>query len=105
MLIVSPEMRSARDIHPVTAYSVDISPSAWSQLATLASDDYARIRAKLDAIAAELGAARSQDSSRDSGSADARAFIAGGYAVLYAVDAERTRVTLLEVTRRIPEEE
>jgi mRNA-degrading endonuclease RelE of RelBE toxin-antitoxin system len=105
MLIVPPEMRSARDIHPVTAYSVDISPSAWSQLATLATDDYGRIREKLDAIANEMGSTRQSHPPREAGSTDARAFIVEGYAVLYAVDAERTRVTLLEVTRRIAEEE
>lgn len=90
------------------AYTVDISPSAWSQLATLAIEDYGRIRARLDAIAAELMAEQPpqplRSPPRGSG-ADARAFVVEGYAVLYSVDPERGRVTLLEVTRRIPEEE
>ena len=101
-------MRSSREIQPVTGYTVDVSPSAWNQLATLATDDYGHIRAKLDAIAAELTAAQPPQSPTQQPqgrSADARAFVLTGYAVLYAVDAERGRVTLLEVAKRIQQEE
>jgi mRNA-degrading endonuclease RelE of RelBE toxin-antitoxin system len=101
-------MRSVQGTHPVTAYTVDISPSAWSQLATLTTDDYGRIRARLDAIAAELNATpppHAPGPRQEARSAETRAFVVDGYAVLYAVDAERGRVTLLEVTRRLPREE
>ncbi len=100
-------MRRSRDLQPGTAYTVDIRPSAWSQLATLTTDDYALVRARLDTIAAELMATQppSPSPSSQAPSADTRAFVVGGYAVLYAVDAERGWVTLLEITRRIPEEE
>ena len=36
---------------------------------------------------------------------DARASIAEGFAVLYGVDAERRRLTILEVTKKLPQEE
>jgi mRNA-degrading endonuclease RelE of RelBE toxin-antitoxin system len=101
-------MRSSRKTHPVTAYTVEVSPSAWSQLATLVTDDYAHIRAKLDAIAAELTATQpptAPTSQQEEQRAAARAFVVEGYAVLYAVDAERRSVTLLEVTKRLPQEE
>ena len=103
-----PGMRNSRDLHSVTAYTVDISPSAWSQLAVLETDDYGSIRAKLDAIAAEWMAAHPPPPPRpkqEAWSADVRAFVIEGYAVLYVVDTERGRVTLLEVTRRMTQEE
>jgi mRNA-degrading endonuclease RelE of RelBE toxin-antitoxin system len=99
-------MRRSPDLQLGTDYTVDIRPSAWSQLATLTTDDYALIRARLDTVAAELRVSQPPPSpSSQAPSADTRAFVVGGYAVLYTVDAERGRVTLLEVTRRIPEEE
>jgi mRNA-degrading endonuclease RelE of RelBE toxin-antitoxin system len=93
-------MRRARETPPVTAYVVDISPPAWNQLATLSADDYGRIRSRLDAIASGLTPAQPPSSTQE-----AQAFVVEGYAVLYAVNAEHRRVTLLEVTRRIPQEE
>ena len=103
-----PGMRRSRDLQPGTAYTVDISPSAWGQLATLTTEDYGAIRERLDVIAVELTATQpTQPSStpRQPRGTDTRAFIVEGYAVLYSVDPERGRVTLLEVTKRIPEEE
>jgi mRNA-degrading endonuclease RelE of RelBE toxin-antitoxin system len=100
-------MRRSRELQPGTAYTVDIRPAAWSQLATLTTDDYALIRARLDSIAAELMLSQPPPPSPSSqaSSEDTRAFVVEGYAVLYLVDPERGQVTLLEVTRRIPEEE
>jgi mRNA-degrading endonuclease RelE of RelBE toxin-antitoxin system len=101
-------MRRSRDLQPGTAYTVDISPSAWSQLATLTTEDYGAIRERLDVIAVELTAAQPPQPSstpRQPHGTDTRAFVVEGYAVLYSVDPERGRVVLLEVTRRIPEEE
>jgi len=107
VLILFPRMRSPRDIHPVTAYTVDIDPSAWNQLAVLETEDYMHIRERLDAIAAEWMAAPPLPPrpSQEARSADTRAFVVERYAVLYSVDAERGRVTLLEVTRRMAQEE
>lgn len=101
-------MRSSRDLQPATPYTVDISPSAWGQLATLATDDYGRIRTKLNALAAQLSEAQPPHAPTpqpEVRSEDARAFVFAGYAVLYAVDAERRRVTVVEVARRIRQEE
>jgi mRNA-degrading endonuclease RelE of RelBE toxin-antitoxin system len=102
-------MRRSRDLQPGTAYTVDISPSAWSQLAMLTTEDYSAIRERLDVIAVELTASQPPQPSaappRQAHGTDTRAFVVEGYAVLYLVDPERGQVTLLEVTRRIPEEE
>ena len=101
-------MRSTRDTHPSTAYTVEISPAAWKQLATLPTDAYGRIRAKLDTLANELTAAQPPPwptPQQEAPSADARASIVEGFAVLYGVDAERRRLTILEVTKRLPQEE
>src|SRR3712207_1035602 len=103
-----PGMRRSRDLQPGTAYTVDISPSAWSQLATLTTEDYGTIRGRLDVIAVELTATQPpqpSSSPRQERGTDTRAFVIGGYAVLYSVDPERGRLTLLEVTRRIPDED
>jgi mRNA-degrading endonuclease RelE of RelBE toxin-antitoxin system len=100
-------MRRSRDLQPGTAYTVDVSPSAWSQLATLTTDDYSTIRQRLDVIAVELmdtQPPRPSSAPPQARSADTRAFVIEGYAVLYSVDPEHGRVTLLEVTRRIPDE-
>lgn len=88
-------MRSSRDIYAGTAYTVDISPSAWGQLATLTTDDYARIRVQLDAIAARLPV--------EPGSADTRSVVVDAYRVFYTVDGERKRLTLLDITHRAQE--
>ncbi|HEX8435860.1 hypothetical protein [Archangium sp.] len=83
---------------------MEISPAAWKQFATLPADDYARIRAKLDALANELTAAQPPPLPTPA-SVDARASIVEGFAVLYSVDAGRRRLTVLEVTKRLPQEE
>ncbi len=85
---------------------MDISPPAWSQLATLSTDDYGRIRARLDAIAAELTRPQPPAPTPPQGvrSGGTMAFVVDGYAVLYGIDAERGRVTLLEVARRLAQD-
>jgi mRNA-degrading endonuclease RelE of RelBE toxin-antitoxin system len=101
-------MRSSREKTPAAAYTVDISPEAWRQLATLPADDYGRIRAKLDALANELTSTQTSPWSapgQEGPGANARASILEGFAVLYGVDRERRRLTVLEVTRRLPPEE
>jgi mRNA-degrading endonuclease RelE of RelBE toxin-antitoxin system len=108
VLICLPLMRSSRDKHPGTAYTVEISPTAWKQLATLPTDDYGRIRAKLDVLANELTAAQPPQwptPEQEAPSVDARASIVEGFAVLYGVDTEHRRLTVLEVTKRLPQEE
>jgi mRNA-degrading endonuclease RelE of RelBE toxin-antitoxin system len=85
-------MRSSRDLQTGTTYTVDISPSAWGQLATLTTDDYARIRVQLDILAARLHL--------EPASPDTRSVVVEAYRVFYAVDAERKRLTLLDITQR-----
>ena len=101
-------MRSTRGTNPAVAYTVDISPDAWRQLATLPADDYSRIRAKLDALANELTSMQPPPwpiSGQQGSGGDARASVLEGFAVLYGVDSERRRLTILEVTRRLPSED
>ena len=99
-------MRSARETPASTEYLVDISPPAWNQLATLSADDYGRIRARLDAIAADLTLHQPPAPTPQQGaqSVGTRAFVVDGYAVLYGIDAERGRLTLLEVARRVAQD-
>ena len=97
-------MHSPRDEQPGTAYTVEIGPAAWKQFATLPADDYARIRSRLDTLASELTAAQPPPE-QGAPSADVRATLVEGFAVLYGVDTERWRLTVLEVTKRLPQEE
>ncbi|HYO67141.1 MAG TPA: hypothetical protein VEU33_13790 [Archangium sp.] len=101
-------MRSTRDKHPGTAYTVQISPAAWKQMVTLPTDDYGRIRTKLDKLANELTAAQPppwQTPEQQAPIADTRTSIVEGFSVLYGVDAERRRLNVLEVTKHLPQEE
>lgn len=85
-------------------YTVQISPSAWRQIAQLPADVYRRVREELDAISmvaaveplAKVGAPRGKEA------AAALALLVDDYVVLYDVDAERRSVVLLEVARRQP---
>ena len=101
-------MGNTRDKHPGTAYTVEISPAAWRQFSLLPSEVYARIRVKLDTLANELTAAQPPPGptpEQEAPSADARASIVEGFAVLYSIDTARRRLTVLEVTKRLPQEE
>lgn len=89
-------------------YTVDISPSAWNQLAHLSLETYRRIREELDAVALALDEGRSQllpGAVKVSGHrASTPSVVVDDAVVVYDVDHEHQRVLLLEVARRLPRE-
>lgn len=83
------------------AYTVEVSPPAWNQLAHLTVETYRRIRAGLDAVAIEL----TEKGPRGLlPSLSKPSLVVDDAIAIYEVDHERRRVLLLEVARRfIPE--
>ncbi|MFL5355653.1 type II toxin-antitoxin system RelE family toxin [Archangium sp.] len=100
---------SPRNFVQRIVYTVEISPSAWNQLAHLTLETYRRIRDELDAVAAALGEGSERvlppRGKRDGGHAPPRLSVVVDDAIaLYDVDRERRVVLLLEVARRLPQE-
>lgn len=91
-----------RRVEPPHHYTVQISPSAWKQIAQLPADVYRHVREELDAISASMATAPAQavGAPRGKEAAAALALIVDDYVVLYDLDAERRSVVLLEVARR-----
>jgi mRNA-degrading endonuclease RelE of RelBE toxin-antitoxin system len=91
-----------RRVESSSRYTVQISPSAWRQIAQLPADVYRHVREELDAITARAAADSSLKAGAPRGkeAASALALIVDDYVVLYDVDAERRSVVLLEVARR-----
>jgi mRNA-degrading endonuclease RelE of RelBE toxin-antitoxin system len=89
---------------PVRAYTVEVSPPAWNQLAHLTVETYRRIREELDAVAAELTdegpRARAREVMGHRISASRPSVVVDDAIALYDVDHERRRVLLLEVAPR-----
>jgi mRNA-degrading endonuclease RelE of RelBE toxin-antitoxin system len=89
-------------------YTVEISPSAWNQLAHLTLETYRRIRDELDAVAVALGEGSERilpPKVKLDGHAPSRLSVVVDDAIaLYDVDRERRIVLLLEVARRLPQE-
>jgi mRNA-degrading endonuclease RelE of RelBE toxin-antitoxin system len=88
------------------AYTVDISPPAWNQLAHLSLESYRRIREELDAVAASLtsGGRRSVSQAEQGPGhpASTPSLTVDDAIAVYEVDHERRRVVLLEVAQRLP---
>lgn len=86
------------------AYTVEVTPPAWNQLAHLTVDTYRRIREELDAVAAELTKEGSKAHAREPKgtwpSSSRPSVVVDDAIALYNVDHERRRVLLLEVARR-----
>ncbi|MFY0564973.1 type II toxin-antitoxin system RelE family toxin [Archangium lansingense] len=89
-------------------YTVEISPSAWNQLAHLSLETYRRIREELDAVASALAEECKEvlpGRMKGSGHPTSTPSVVVGDAIaLYDVDHEHQRVLLLEVARRLPRE-
>jgi mRNA-degrading endonuclease RelE of RelBE toxin-antitoxin system len=85
-------------------YTVEVSPTAWKQMAHLPLETYRRIREELDAVAArmrvETPVPLPQKYVRP---VETRSILVEGYLALYEVDPERRRLTLREVVRRRPQ--
>ncbi len=93
---------------PSIVYTVEISPSAWNQLAHLPLETYRRIRQELDALAAALTEGRTEvvpGTLRGVGHAPSTPSVVVDDAIIvYDVDPGSRRVLLLEVARRLPRE-
>jgi hypothetical protein len=88
------------------AYTVDISPPAWNQLAHLSLESYRRIREELDAVAASLstGDRRSvaQVEQAPGHPTSTPSLMVDDAIAVYELDHERRRVVLIEVAQRLP---
>ncbi|KFA92812.1 type II toxin-antitoxin system RelE family toxin [Archangium violaceum] len=89
-------------------YTVEISPSAWNQLAHLSLETYRRIRDELDAVATALAKGlhpgRSETVRVAGRPVSAPSVVVDDAIAVYEVDHESHRVLLLEVARRLPRE-
>ena len=80
------------------AYTVEVSPSAWKQLAQLPLETYQRLRQELDTIAARLRTPTPVPILRRGVvPAITRSVSLEGYVALYDVDTERRCLVLREV--------
>lgn len=81
-------------------YSVQINPSAWTQLSHLPVETYRRLREELDAVAAQLTDSLAQGvSPAQRVPGGARTLEVEGRRVHYDVDHALRRVLLIEVER------
>jgi mRNA-degrading endonuclease RelE of RelBE toxin-antitoxin system len=87
----------------LNAYSVEVSPSAWQQLAQVSLETYQRIRQELETTASRLRTPTPVPLSLkgSAGPAVTRFLVVEGYVALYVVDAERKRLRLLEVAHEL----
>ena len=84
-------------------YTVEVSPTAWKQMAHLPLETYQRIREELEAIAARLRAETPAPLLRKrERSVETRALLIGEHVAHYEVDSERRRLTLQEISRLSP---
>jgi mRNA-degrading endonuclease RelE of RelBE toxin-antitoxin system len=83
----------------LSAYSVEVSPSAWRQLAQLSLETYQRIREELEVAASHLRTSRPVPPplKGSTGPTVSHSLVVEGYRVLYTLDMERGRLRLLEV--------
>lgn len=85
---------------PTHRFTVQISPSAWKQIASLPAETYRRVREELEAVATRLVVLPAPTSPTAKEAATALALVVKEYVVLYDVDMERRSVMLLEVALR-----
>lgn len=90
----------------LSAYSVEVSPSAWQQLAQLSLVTYQRIRQELEAAAGRLKTLTPVPLPMKGSVAPTvtRSLVVGGYVALYTVEPEHRRLRLLEVTQQFSHE-
>jgi mRNA-degrading endonuclease RelE of RelBE toxin-antitoxin system len=90
----------------LSAYSVEVSPSAWQQLAQLSLATYQRIRQELEEAASRLRTPVPAPLPLKGSAAPTitRSLVVEGYVALYTVEPERRRLRLLEVARQFSHE-
>ncbi|WNG44925.1 hypothetical protein F0U60_13080 [Archangium minus] len=98
--MAQPGMRRPESLN---TYSVEVSPSAWKQLAHLPLESYQRIRQALDGIAAQLRAPTPAPlPKKEAEPLIIRSLSLEGYLAMYEVDTVRRRLTLREIVRTRP---
>ncbi len=87
-----------------TAYSVEVSSTAWKQLSHLPLETYQRIRVELDAVAMRLAERGSHTLAlwKTMCLVTSLSLMVGEYVVVYGLEPERKLLTLREVARRLP---
>jgi mRNA-degrading endonuclease RelE of RelBE toxin-antitoxin system len=87
-----------------TAYGIEVSSGAWTQLSQLPLETYRRIRNELDAVAARLTHLGPHPLVllKTVCLLTSLSLVVGEYIVLYDMEPERKRLTLREVARRLP---
>jgi hypothetical protein len=90
----------------LSAYSVEVSPSAWQQLSQLSLATYQRIRQELEAAASRVRTLTPVPLPLKGSAAPAitRSLVVEGYVALYALEPERRRLRLLEVAQQFSHE-
>jgi len=95
-----PAMRRPESL---TSFTVEVSPTAWKQMAHLSLDTYQRIRRELELVAArqkpETPVPLSLKRVRPM---ETRSLTIEGHTVVYEVDPERKRITLREIGGVLP---
>lgn len=93
-------MRRPESLH---TYSVEVSPSAWKQLAHLPLDTYQRVRQELERIATQLRTPTPAPLPKlEAEPFITRSISVEGHLALYEVDTVRRRLTLREIVRSRP---
>ncbi len=87
---------------PTHRFTVQISPSAWKQIASLPAETYRRVREELEAVATRLVVLPTPTPTPTKEVATTLALLVKEYVVLYDVDMERRSVLLVEVALRQP---
>jgi mRNA-degrading endonuclease RelE of RelBE toxin-antitoxin system len=87
----------------LTPFTVEVSATAWKQMAHLSLSTYQRIRRELELVAARLKPETPAPlPHKRFRPVETRSLTVEGHTAIYEVDAERKRITLREIASRIP---
>jgi mRNA-degrading endonuclease RelE of RelBE toxin-antitoxin system len=83
------------------SFTVEVSPTAWKQMAHLSLGTYQRIRQELELVAARLRPETPAPlAHKRFRSVETRSLTVEGHTAIYEVDLERKRITLREIGGR-----
>lgn len=87
----------------LTPFTVEVSATAWKQMAHLSLATYQRIRRELETVAARLRPETPAPlPQRRLRPVETRSLTIEGHTAFYEVDLERKRITLREISGRTP---
>jgi hypothetical protein len=94
-------MATDNNAHP--AFTVDISPAAWRQLASFPRDTYLRVQGRLSELAARATAGRLPHPHPVQGgeTKSSATFIVGDFAARYELDTSARAIRLVAVENRL----